>query len=125
MRLSKGMLLACGAAAILFAAVATRAQNNDTWDGGGGDDNWGTGNNWVDNTAPSLNSQVNFAGSIRTTPFFNYGSFDAMYRIFFNSGASSFTLNGNSIKLADFGGNVPKVENSGSNKQPLQFANLS
>ncbi|MBC8108915.1 MAG: autotransporter-associated beta strand repeat-containing protein [Anaerolineae bacterium] len=111
-------------AIVLCVSVAALGQNIDTWDGGGGDNNWGTGNNWVDNTAPPLGSIINFAGSTRTTPFFNYTSFDNMNRIFLNAGAAAFTLNGNSIKFVNNNG-VPKIENNSTNKLTLGFANIS
>jgi len=43
------------------AAVTVR-----TWDGGGGDANWGTGANWDNNAVPAANEAVSFASSFGT-----------------------------------------------------------
>jgi fibronectin-binding autotransporter adhesin len=112
------VLLSCA----LFFTVSAFSANVDTWDGGGGNDDWGTGQNWADDSAPSLGSEVHFAGTLRLTPNWNYGDYDNMYRIFFDSGASSFTLGsslGRSMKLTYDGGNAPKIENNSSNTQTI------
>ena len=125
-RHSRTIAVAAAIICSVGAHTTARAQNVDTWDGGGGNDDWGTGDNWADNSAPSLSSEIHFAGSMRLTPFYNYGSFDPMYRIYFDAGASAFTLNGNSIKLADFSGNAPKIENNTVGVlQTVSFANIA
>ena len=89
--------------ALLCAAQHAWAQGNFTWDGGGTDNNWTTAANWNPDGAPgSPQNNLNFAGSTRLTPNNNFGNYSAGYRIFFNSGASSFTQGGNPIKFFDF-----------------------
>ena len=96
-----------------------------TWDGGGGDDNHGTGANWVGDNAPVLGSILHFAGSTRTTPNNNYGNFDNMAQIIFDAGASSFTLGGNSVKLQDNSGFAPFIRNDSTNTQTIEWANIA
>ena len=95
-----------------------------TWDGGGTDDLWGTGANWVGDVAPSIGSNIRFAGSTRLSPDFNYTAYDNMARIYFDSGAGSFTLIGNSLKLQTNGANTPLIQNDSTSLQTVRFANI-
>ncbi len=107
---------------MLLSVLPSQGQFNETWDGGGGDDNWTNGNNWADNTAPgSPQGIINFAGATRLTPNNNFGGYASGYRIFFNSGASSFQLNGNPIKFADWGGNRARIQNDSANTQTVNL----
>jgi len=108
-------------AAILALAASNALAQSDTWDGGGGDDNFGTGNNWVDNTSPSpgATSDLFFAGTTRLTPFNNYGAFDDFRNIIFNSGAGPFIISGNAI---DFFG---KIENLSTNTQTVSLTSIA
>jgi fibronectin-binding autotransporter adhesin len=92
-----------------------------TWDGGGGDDNWGTGQNWTGDSAPSPGSgnDLHFAGTTRLTPFNNYGAFDDFRNILFDSGAGSFVISGNSLDI--FG----KIENNSSVLQTFSITSFS
>ncbi|MCE9613423.1 MAG: autotransporter-associated beta strand repeat-containing protein [Lentisphaerae bacterium] len=105
----------------LMLAMAPLAQAGNTWDGGGGDDNWGTGGNWNPDGSPTPGSanDLHFAGGTRLAPFNNYADWDDWQSFYFDSGASSFTISGNSIDW--FG----KVENASANAQALNLANLS
>jgi hypothetical protein len=91
--------------------------NTTTWTGGGANDDWGTSGNWAFGTTPSGGGDdiINFAGTTRLTPNNNYGAFTQFQSIFFNSGAGSFTLNGNAIKL------YGKIENDSSSTQTINF----
>lgn len=91
-------------ASVLEPAVAS----NITWNGGGGDNNWGTGLNWDTNSAPVAGDALFFDGSVRLTPSNNITADTSFGGITFNSGASAFTLSGNRITL---GGNI--TNNSG------------
>ncbi len=95
------------------------AQTSETWDGGGGDNFWGTGNNWADNSAPTGNNFLNFAGTTRLDTTNNLSI--AGYRIFFNSGAGAFSLSGNAMSFFDFGGNDPQIQNDSSNTQTINL----
>ncbi len=114
------ILIALGVVALVFSSVQPGlGQDNETWDGGDSADYWNWNNNWADNTAPNGNDILNFAGSTRTINTNNF-TFNG-YRIFFNSGAASFTLRGNNHRLVDFGGNDPKIENNAANAQTIDF----
>ncbi|PYJ04945.1 MAG: hypothetical protein DME25_09275, partial [Verrucomicrobia bacterium] len=108
--------------ALLCAAQHAWAQGNFTWDGGGTDNNWTTAANWNPDGAPgSPQNNLNFAGSTRLTPNNNFGNYSAGYRIFFNSGASSFTQGGNPIKFFDFSGNRAIIQNDSANTQTINL----
>lgn len=83
-----------------------------TWDGGGGDDFFGTNTNWAGDTSPSTGSGVKleFTGSTRPTPDNNYSTGDNFGEWHLLSGAGSdFTITGNGFGL------YGKIENdSGS-----------
>lgn len=110
------------ASLVLLLASPVFAQFTKTWDGGGSDNNWTTGQNWTDDAAPgSPQGNVNFAGSTRLTPNNNFGSYSGGFRIFFNSGAGAFTLNGNPIKFYDWGGARALIQNDSANTQTLNL----
>ena len=92
-----------------------------TWNGLGGDDNWGTGANWVGGVSPvpGTTTDLAFAGTTRLTPNNNYTAFDDLRNILFNSGAGAFTLNGSAIDL--FG----KIENNSTTGQTVNFAAIA
>ena len=100
---------------VTFALIQNTNAQTDTWDGGGGDNNFGTGNNWADNSSPGVGSgwTLTFAGSTRLSPYNNYGSWDDFGSWLFASGAGSFNITGNAIDL--FG----KIENNSSNNQTV------
>jgi len=103
-------------------ALPALAQPDETWDGGGGDDNWTTGNNWADNSAPgSPQGIIRFAGSTRLTPNNNFGNYSGGYRIYFQSGASAFSVNGNPIKFFDWGGARAVIQNDSSSTQTINL----
>ena len=96
-----------GAVTVAFSAfTASQASAQDTWNGGGVDNNWSTDANWVDGTAPT-GGALTFAGDVQTTTNNDVvgGTFGGI--TFSNNGAASttlgFTLNGNAITL---GGNI-------------------
>jgi len=70
-----------------------------TWDGGGGDDNWSTGANWVGDVAPSAGADLVFAGGVHLNTFNDFAPGTLFRSITFNAGSGSFVLNGNPLKL--------------------------
>jgi fibronectin-binding autotransporter adhesin len=97
-------------------------QSSYTWNGNGGNSNFGTGGNWVGGSAPSsLQSYINFAGTNNTTANNNYTAYSSGYQIYFNSGAGAFTVTGNAINFYNYGGGAPTIENDSSNLQTVQF----
>jgi autotransporter-associated beta strand protein len=104
-------------AALAALPVASRA-SVFTWDGGGGDDNWSTGTNWVGNSAPPTGSSANdfhFAGSLRLAP--NAQAAYSINSLTFDSGASSFTLGGSTLTLGGGG-----VTNNSTNTETINNA---
>jgi fibronectin-binding autotransporter adhesin len=87
-----------------------------TWDGGGGDDNFGTGLNWAGDTAPSTGSAVvlGFSGGSRLTPYNNYTAGDDFgeWRLR-NTATGDFTITGNAFGL------YGKIENDAGSGRSL------
>lgn len=87
-----------------------------TWDGGGGDDNFGTGANWAGDAAPSTGSGVvlQFTGSTRPTPYNNYtigDNFGEWHLL--NTAGTDFTISGNAFGL------YGKIENDAGSGRSL------
>ncbi len=82
--------------------TAGQSMAQDTWDGGGGDNNWTTGLNWATDTAPASGA-LTFAGIINTVTNNDNAANTTFGAInFTNNGATNtaaFTLNGNAITL--------------------------
>ena len=105
--------------ALLFAtASASQAQ---TWDGGGGNNNWNSGNNWDGNTTPNPGASVVFAGNSRTSV--NVTSSVSPYSVTFASGASAFSLSGNGITLGAGGLNNSSAQTQTVGNQVTLAAN--
>ena len=102
------LLMICSLSAPAFAA-------DRTWNGGGGDTNWGTVLNWG-GTAPVGGDTLSFGGTIRLSNTNNIAADTNFASITFNNGAGAFTLAGNEITLA---GNVTNNDDS------LQTINLA
>ncbi len=107
----------CALGLLLSSALIAQT----TWNGNGGDNNWGTGANWVGGSSPSpgTTSDLIFAGTNRLTSNNNYNAFDDFRDITFNSTAGSFTLTGSAIDL--FG----KIENGSANAQTVSFSAIA
>jgi autotransporter-associated beta strand protein len=69
------------------------------WDGGGGDDNWTTAENWESDTAPDLDDVVTFSGNLRTASFNDFPA-TRFGGILFDRDASEFNLEGNTFNLS-------------------------
>lgn len=83
----------------MFDVTSSRAAT-DTWNGGAvPDGNWMTAGNW-NGTAPATNDLLIFTGATQTATTNNFPAGMAFNNISFNSGASAFTLNGNSMTLS-------------------------
>jgi autotransporter-associated beta strand protein len=108
--------------ALLLVAINLRAATF-LWNGGStgpGDSNWSTGTNWNPGTAPTTggtNQDLQFAGSIRTSPNADGATAWAIRTITFNSGAAAFTVGGTTINLG-----IGGIVNSSSNQQTINNA---
>ena len=84
--------------------------NAKIWDGGGGNDNWTTGVNWVGDVAPLAGATLIFpSGAARLTNVNDFPAGTAFQDIIFNAGG--YTISGNSINLtgALFGNNTTLI----------------
>lgn len=90
-------------AALCLCIVADRPASaaNDTWNGGAAPDgNWTTAGNW-NGVAPGTNDLLIFAGSTQTATTNDYSAGTPFNNIFFSSGASAFTANGNLVTISE------------------------
>jgi fibronectin-binding autotransporter adhesin len=88
----------------LLAISYTHA--DQTWDGGGADNNWNTPENWGGDTLPTLPGDITFAGDTRNAAANDFAAATTITGISFtNDGsagqANAFTLSGNSITLGN------------------------
>lgn len=95
-------------------------QSSYTWSGGGGDNNMSTSANWGGST-PGGAEYINFAGATRTNPT-NDLSATNRFQLWFNSGADPFTVDGSTTNtFYDYSSSRPKIENSSTNNQTVNF----
>ena len=91
-----------------WPAQSAKAQSVHTWNGGT-DSDWGNTANWNGASAPDGNDIVNLAGAAGGNLTNAYAAAASQYRLFFNSGAGAYTLNGPStVTFFDFGGERPE-----------------
>lgn len=111
------------AVAGVFASSAL-AQSSWNWNGGT-DGNWTTAANWTLNSSGGSSIPQGFlnfpAGASRTTITNNYAAGSTGYQIYFNSGASAYTIWGNSLTMFDWGGSQPVIQNDSANLQTVNF----
>jgi len=102
----------------LGATLSTSASN--LWTGGGTDNNMTTAANWG-GTAPTAGAatQLDFAGSTRTSPVNDFAANSAFGIWYLDSGASAFSLSGNAINLNS------KIENDSSNPLTLGLSGIT
>lgn len=106
-------------AILILMCTCTHLSAQSTWDGGGGDNNWTTGANWVGDTAPVSGNTLHliFTGSTRTFP-----SVDTNYTVNtfeINSSASSFSFRTFSGSTLTFDGTNPTLNHNDNNDQTI------
>jgi outer membrane autotransporter protein len=110
---------------LVFTPPLHAFQNDEVWTGGGTTNNWSDPGNWTGPTAPPTSDDfLHFAGSIRTMPNNDFSPNFAVDQILFDSGAASFTLNGNAVGFFDV--NNPRlnlIQNNSTKLQTLNFTN--
>ena len=102
---------------LLASLPATMAHAADTWDGGGGNDNWGTQLNWDDDNVPGFPTALTFGGTTRLTPD-NDLTGVTVNGITFAAEAGAFTLTGNPITLE---GDISILNGSSVNNQTIDI----
>ena len=96
-----------------------------TWKSAPGGTNWSTASNWDTEAAPGVSDYIVFSNSTQTTlnndlpDLRSYGSSPNNDAIVFSPGAPAYTLNGNRIRLALWGGRG--IRNLSSNLQTINF----
>lgn len=101
---------------LLAGACSLKAANgNDTWNGGGGDNNWATTANWTAGSAnkpPIAGDALFFDGLIQLTANNNFNvSANTFNGLNFNTTAGTFTLTGNQLtNTAAIVDNSPNLE---------------
>lgn len=116
----KRSILAIGlVAGMLLAAAPSFAQSTWTWEGDGGSDNFNWWNNW--NPESSVGFGIQYFGAATTYNPNNNGHLSATHRWFFNSGASSYTISGDTIRFYDFGGSDPEIANNDDSTQTINL----
>src|SRR6185295_9062151 len=96
--------MASAVAAAILSCISFLSQSavagTVTWNGGAAPDgNWTTPGNW-NGVAPTTNSLLIFSGGTQTATTNNFPLGTPFNNISFNTGASGFTLNGNSMVLS-------------------------
>jgi fibronectin-binding autotransporter adhesin len=90
--------------ALAAAAISSPLHADSyTWNGGGADDAWSTGANWIGGVPPlsAADTGLEFAGSTRLTP--NADAPWDLGSLTFATGAGAFTLTGSTLNLASGG----------------------
>ena len=110
------------AAFVLTALITHPILAGNTWDGGGGNNDFTTGANWTGDTTPGYGTLTfdNTGSGLRLSPNNNNGSL-SMNGILFNSGTYSYTIGGNTIDFFDNGGTQSKINNDGSASQTINL----
>src|SRR5262245_48246411 len=71
------------------------SQAANTWDGGGGDNNWGTANNWDNDQVPTFPAPLTFAGNTRLQPNNNLTNpAPSVDGVTLDTSAGAFTIGG-------------------------------
>jgi autotransporter-associated beta strand protein len=97
--------------AILVCAAAAQAATN-TWDGGGTDNSWSTGNNWnPDGSVPvsASDTVVQFNGNTRPSPSQNIATPFLLNRLDFIGGTTMINVGGNQLQFVANGATQPRV----------------
>lgn len=100
-----------------FGIPFTVSLAQETWNGAGADNNWGTAANWTNNFSPLTGDYIFFAGSTRISP--NLETSHSVGGVTFNSDAASFNLGtGNGSTLTLTGG----LTNNSANAQTVSVS---
>ena len=115
-----------------FLALASRLSAQVVWNGGGSDNNWSTGANWVGGIAPANDStaSIQFSGSTRNTPVADASW--SIVNLTFDSSATAFSLSGNPLTFSASGatiantnttpsGNIATISNNLAIQGPTTF----
>ena len=99
---------------VITAGPTVTPPQNNTWNGGGGDNNWSTAGNW-NGTNINANDTLFFDGTTRLVNNNDTTAGNLYSNLTFNASAGAFILNGNAITLP---GNIV---NSSANPQAVNL----
>ncbi len=109
----------------LLVLWATIARGQVIWDNGGGNNQWGTANNWNPNAVPTSSSDVQFNATANTATVGNItlGADRAANSLIFNNVDDSFSISGaNALSLTSR--TITRTAGSSGN-QTLSFTSLT
>jgi autotransporter-associated beta strand protein len=95
---------------------------NSVWNGGGGDNNWTTGLNWVSGNQPNAGDALTFAGSTQTTA--NMNASYSVGSLTFSNSAASFTITNSANTLTLGGGLVNNSANAQTINVPVTMSTI-
>jgi autotransporter-associated beta strand protein len=102
-----------GNAASPYSFTATVGSKSINWNGGGGDENWSDGANWIGGSGPGAGYSLDFAGHTGLAPLMD-GSYN-VYIMTFDNTAGSFNIDTSGSALTLTGA----VTNNSANLQTL------
>lgn len=98
-------------------SATAHAQTLVTWDGGGANNNWTTGTNWIGDAAPASGNALTFSGLTQQSTNNDFAASTSFDRITLSQGG--FTLAGNALRLSNAN---EDVFNTGNNTISLSLA---
>ncbi len=106
----------------MLICAATPLPAQEVWVGGANPDpNWSNAANWQDGSAPLSNQDLHFQGNNQTTNNNDYGPTGySIASLTFDSGAPTFTLQGNPIIFFN-AGSANSITNNSTSTQILEF----
>ncbi|HTL72672.1 MAG TPA: autotransporter-associated beta strand repeat-containing protein [bacterium] len=103
-----------------FGIPFTVSLAQETWNGAGADNNWGTTANWTNVFSPLAGDYIYFAGSTRTSPNLETGY--SVGGVTFNNGSASFNVGtGNGSTLTLTGGMTNNSANTQTVSAPVNL----
>jgi autotransporter-associated beta strand protein len=92
----------------LFLIALSNLGHGQVWSGGGGDDNWTTGANWVGGVAPAnseFTTEVQISGNFKPDSVVNV-PYTIETLSYTPGGTTSYTLSGSELSVGGFGGST-------------------
>lgn len=111
---------------IFLSYTSLSFSQTSTWDGGGGNNNWTTANNWVGDTIPvsSSNLQLIFQGTTRLTAAANVTNPWVAHSITFSNNAGGFTVSSSGgVPIQLWSGITNNSTNTQTISAPLHLSN--
>lgn len=88
-------------ALFIFMIIYIENVSGQEWDGGGGNNNWGTGANWDPNGSPAASANLTFATDVRTNINVNGNRTANSMTFGYFAGPNTFTFSGSQITVSN------------------------